>query len=102
MTVEDNIAFPEKVQRRSAGDIKRRVAEMVEWSGFLAAMATSAPRPCRGQQQRVVRWREHWPMTRQSFCWMNRFPPDKNLRGQMQDEVRRLHRDLGTTFAQDP
>ena len=48
MTVEDNIAFPLKVQRRSASDIKRRVAEMVVVPG--GALRICAPASASAEQ----------------------------------------------------
>jgi putative spermidine/putrescine transport system ATP-binding protein len=98
MTVEENIAFPLKVQRRSAPDMRRRVAEMVEMVGLGGHGHKRPAALSGGQQQRVALARAlaYDPpvlLLDEPFSAL-----DKNLRGQMQDEVRRLHRDLGTTF----
>ncbi|MEE4188079.1 MAG: ABC transporter ATP-binding protein [Roseobacter sp.] len=98
MTVAENIAFPLKVQRRSSSEVKRRTNDMIEMVGLVGHAHKRPSALSGGQQQRVALARA-----------LSNEPPvllldepfsalDRNLRGQMQDEMRRIHRETGTTF----
>ena len=98
MTVAENVAFPLQNRRVPKAEIAERVAgalKMVRMSG----MAERLPRQLSGgQQQRVALAR--------AFVYN---PPlllmdeplgalDKNLREEMQDEIKELHRTIGATI----
>jgi putative spermidine/putrescine transport system ATP-binding protein len=98
MSVEKNIAFPLQVQGRNAQDIKARVDDIVDRVGLREHARKRPADLSGGQQQRValVRALVFEPavlLLDEPFSAL-----DKNLRGSMQDEVRRLHQETGTTF----
>ena len=97
MTVEENIAYPLKLRRWSAGDRGRRVDEMlalVELEGY----GERYPRELSGgQQQRVAVARA---LAFQPALLLMDEPLgalDRALRIGMQEEIRRIHRESGAT-----
>lgn len=98
MTVFENVAYPLRVRRESAASIQRKVHEALERVGLVGFEARKPKQLSGGQQQRVgiARCIVYSP----SIIMMDEplGALDKNLREQMQDEIKRLHTDLGTTF----
>jgi putative spermidine/putrescine transport system ATP-binding protein len=99
MTVSENIAFPLSVRGVAATDIAQRVdnaLEMVQLGGF------GGRRPAQlsgGQQQRVAVARALVFEPKLILMDEPLGALDKQLREQMQLEIRRLHQRLGVTMA---
>ncbi|MBK1838499.1 ABC transporter ATP-binding protein [Azospirillum sp. YIM B02556] len=98
MTIEENIAFPLKMRKVSAADAKRRAREALEMV-HLPHIAGRYPRELSGgQQQRVALAR--CMVYKPSIILMDEplGALDKKLREHMQLEIKRLHREMGTTI----
>ena len=98
MTVEQNIAFPLQVQGRPDSDIKRSVDTIIDRVGLRGHEKKRPAGLSGGQQQRVALARAlvfepSVLLLDEPFSAL-----DKNLRSSMQEEVRRLHQETGTTF----
>jgi len=98
MTVEAHIAFGLRVRRMRPAEIRARVAEMIERVGLRGHGRKLPAQLSGGQQQRValaraLAFRPAVLLLDEPFSAL-----DKGLRGLMQDEVRRLHQETGTTF----
>lgn len=98
MSVEQNIAFPLKVQRRSRADVKRLVTDMIEMVGLNGHERKKPAALSGGQQQRVALARALVSKPAALLLDEPFSALDKNLREQMQEEMRRLHRETGTSF----
>lgn len=97
MTVSENIAFPLKMRGTAAKEVSARVAETLA-KVQLDKFASRFPRELSGgQQQRVALARCF--VYRPQIILMDEplGALDKNLREHMQFEIKRLHREFGTT-----
>lgn len=98
MTVFENVAYPLRVRGEPAGQIRHKVHEALERVGLKGFEDRKPRQMSGGQQQRVgiARCIVYSP----AIIMMDEplGALDKNLREQMQDEIKRLHTDLGTTF----
>jgi putative spermidine/putrescine transport system ATP-binding protein len=98
LSVEANIAFPLRVRSVAAGEIRRRVGEMIERVG-LSGMEKKLPAKLSGGQQQRVALARALIFEPSVLLLDEPFSAlDKNLRHAMQAEVRRLHEETGTTF----
>jgi putative spermidine/putrescine transport system ATP-binding protein len=98
MSVEQNIAFPLQVRKLPPAQIRQRVAEMVRRVNLQGHEKKLPAKLSGGQQQRVALARA---LVFQPALLLLDEPfsaLDRNLRALMQDEVKRLHQELGTTF----
>ena len=98
LTVADNIAFPLRMRRRPTAEVRREVARVLELVQ-LPHVANRMPRQLSGgQQQRIALAR--CIVYRPSIILMDEplGALDKKLRDGLQIEIKRLHRQLGTTI----
>ena len=98
MTVRQNIAYPLEVRRKSATEISARVGEMLELVQ-LGQFADRLPRQLSGgQQQRVALARALSFGPNILLLDEPLGALDKKLRGEVQAELKAIHRKVGTTF----
>lgn len=98
MTVAENIAFPLQMRKTDARDVRQRVQEALDMV-HLPHVAQRYPRELSGgQQQRIALAR--CMVYRPSIILMDEplGALDKKLRDHMQLEIKRMHRELGTTI----
>src|SRR5580765_8070366 len=98
MTVAENIAFPLKMRKIDAATAKKRALEALELVR-LPQVAQRYPKELSGgQQQRIALAR--CLVYKPSIVLMDEplGALDKKLRDQMQLEIKRIHRELGTTI----
>ncbi|WP_321811913.1 MULTISPECIES: ABC transporter ATP-binding protein [unclassified Burkholderia] len=97
MTVAENVAFPLKVRKMAGRDVAERVRRALDMVG-LAGFGTRRPAQMSGgQQQRVAVARALVFEPKLVLMDEPLSALDKQLREQLQYEIKRLHRDLGLT-----
>jgi len=98
MTVEENVAYPLRIRKLPKAEIKQRVTralEMIELGG----LGTRRPRQLSGgQQQRVALARALVFNPKVILMDEPLGALDKNLRDQMQYEIKHIHEKLGVTI----
>ncbi|RWO48410.1 MAG: ABC transporter ATP-binding protein [Mesorhizobium sp.] len=98
MTVFDNVAYPLTVRRMSSREIKSKVYGVLERVGLKGFEHRKPRQLSGGQQQRVgiARCIVYSP----KIILMDEplGALDKNMRDQMQEEIKRLHKELATTI----
>lgn len=98
MTAFENVAYPLKVRGASRAEIHDKVTDALKRVGLAGFEHRKPKQLSGGQQQRVgiARCIVYSP----SIIMMDEplGALDKNLREQMQDEIKTLHREIGTTF----
>ncbi|NLX97955.1 MAG: ABC transporter ATP-binding protein [Rhodopirellula sp.] len=97
LSVFGNIAFPLKLRGVARGEIARRVRQTAELLGIERLLDRRPPQLSGGEQQRVALGRA---IVRQAACFLLDEPLsslDGPLRDEMRQELRAMHRRLGTT-----
>ena len=98
LTVRDNIAFGLRMQHRTSGEIAERVREVVTLVALNGCEDRKPHQLSGGQQQRVALARALAPEPAVLLLDEPLSALDARLRRSMQLEVKRLQRQVGTTF----
>jgi spermidine/putrescine transport system ATP-binding protein len=97
-TVQDNVAFGLRMKRLPDAEVRRRVGDALELMQMPGLAERRVTELSGGQQQRVAVARALVNQPRVLLLDEPLSSLDLKLRLQMQDELKRLQRELGTTF----
>ncbi|HEY0294003.1 MAG TPA: ABC transporter ATP-binding protein [Bordetella sp.] len=98
MTIERNVAFPLKMRHRQQWEIDTKVARVLDLMG-LRAHAGKYPRELSGGQQQRVALARGLVFDPDVVLFDEPLGAlDKNLREQMQIEIKRIHKEVGITM----
>lgn len=98
MTVAQNVAYPLRERRVPKDEIARRVAEVLELVQLPGRDTNYPSQLSGGQQQRVALARSIVFDPKALLLDEPLGALDRNLRGALQMEIRRIHREVGSTF----
>ena len=98
MTAEENVAFGLRMQKMSKSSIATQVAEMVDLLGLASQLAKYPNQMSGGQQQRVALARALVTKPRVLLLDEPLGALDLKMRKHMQNELKKLQREVGVTF----
>jgi len=98
MTVAQNVAYPLRERKVAKSEIARRVSEVLELVQLPGRDDNFPSQLSGGQQQRVALARAIVFNPKALLLDEPLGALDRNLRGALQAEIRRIHREVGSTF----
>jgi ABC-type Fe3+/spermidine/putrescine transport system ATPase subunit len=98
MTVAENVAYGLKVRNWEAGERQARIREMLDLVGLAGMEGKNATLLSGGEQQRVALARALAPRPKMLLLDEPLSALDERIRRAMQNELKRVHAETGTTF----